>query len=242
MDRLLSLPLALLGIVLGVRLLVLARRPREVPELLLGFFFLCGAPAVWLRLTVQYRPLESDYLRALAVLSSLGTSIAAMVLYIFTYRTFRSRVRWARVLTLIGIVALTAGLGIDVHAVLLLGHVELRLSIALPRLVCLSWTACESTRCYLMMRRRSRFKLADPVVANRFLLYALWTGALATVPGWLATVELLALAHADINWQRTFTILGVASGAIALIAVYLNFWPPQPYLRWIRAQHEGDPQ
>ncbi len=110
-----------------------------------------------------------------------------------------------------------------------------RLSVVLPRFCGLAWSTYEAARCYAMMRRRQRFGLGDAIVTNRFLLYALWTGAYAALPALKTIVRLLALNGVD----------GVANAVCfaqhrqrprVLTAMCLNFYPARAYLSGCRAR------
>src|SRR5207248_2264029 len=71
---------------LGARLLMLAGRTRQLPELLVGLFFILLGPFGTLRLTVEN--LGVDHVRSLAAFSSLGVNTAIALVCVFTYRTF----------------------------------------------------------------------------------------------------------------------------------------------------------
>ena len=106
----------------------------------------------------------------------------------------------------------------------------------MPRLGCLAWSTVEALRCYLMMRRRSSFGLGDPVVKNRFLLYALWSGSLALVNLLKTVIRVLELQSVEIHWRAPVILLTLVSGAVMLVTMLLNFWPPKIYTRWLSRQ------
>jgi hypothetical protein len=224
---------------LGVRTLLQAWRTREVPELLVGAFFILLGPSAAVRLTIEQ--LQPDHARRLVAICSLPVSASMALACLFTYRTFRPGVAWAKALAAIGIASLAAGVWFEVNGLEFSAELEPRLSFLLPRALCLGWGTFEAARYHLMMRRRLKFGLADPVVANRFLLYALWTGSLALIPGFRTCVRLLELAHVEIEWRLPMQLMSVGAAGVMLAAMFLNFWPPQAYLRWLRRGHGGDP-
>lgn len=229
-----------LMLALGVRLLNLFRRTRYAPELYVGLFFLFAAPAGWLRLKVSASAAVDDEVRLLAAISAVLTHAAGIFLLVFTYRTFRQGVLWAKVLVVLGVVAVAAGCWIEVNGTAFRGELEPKLSFTLPRLGCLAWSTLEALRCYSMMRRRRGYGLGDPVVQNRFLLYTLWSGSLAIVNVLKTLVRMLDMQHVEVHWRAPVIILTLASGAIMLVTMMLNFWPPKAYVRWLsRAEGFG---
>jgi hypothetical protein len=221
--------------VLGMRLLWLAWRTRQLPELLVGLFFAIIGPFGALRVAVERW--DDDRALSLAALGELGVMSAMILVCLFTYRTFRRGVLWARVATLLVIFALTISYGIEVGGNAMLADFEPRLIVTLPRAACLGWSTYESLRCYRMMRRRISFGLADPVVANRFLLYALWTLSLATLPVLRTVTSGLELAHVQLPWRTPLQTLAIGAGLVMFAAMFLNFWPPRAYVRWIQRGH-----
>ena len=109
---------------LGLRLLNLYRRTRYMPELYVGLFFLFVAPAGWLRLKVSASAVIDDDIRRLAAISAVLTHVAAAFLLSFTYRTFRQGVFWAKCLVTGGLMALAAGLWIEVNGTAFLGEMS----------------------------------------------------------------------------------------------------------------------
>jgi hypothetical protein len=91
------------------------------------------------------------------------------------------------------------------------------------RSAALLWLFFESASYARSMRRRLRLGLADPIVANRFVLWAIWTGALALIPLFV------------LGLRAALAVLG-AGGATAVAAGWLAFFPPASYQRWIGAR------
>ena len=200
----------------GLRLLVIARRTRELPELLVGAFFVLLGPAGALRLTVE-RVLPDHVARASAI-AAVPMAAAFALSCVFTYRSFRHGVRWARALAALGVASIAATLLVEVHGVAFVADLEPRLGIVLPRALCLGWGAFEALRCHRMMQRRMLFGLGDPVLANRFLLYALWTGSLALIPTLRSVQVLLELAHVEFEWRAPLLLLSLVVGDDVMLA------------------------
>ena len=100
-------------------------------------------------------------------------------------------------------------------------------------LATLVWTGVESLLYADAMKRRLALGLVDPVVADRVRLWgiAMVLASLmsaATIAGQLIGIEIIA------------TIPGAAgiacTGVVAGGAIYLAFFPPQFYRRWITAR------
>ena len=92
------------------------------------------------------------------------------------------------------------------------------------------WCAAEAFRYYRLMVLRMRHGLADAVLANRFLLWG--------VASCLALLVVAAFDVADILGFLTpagdiLETLGSLLGAPATVLVWLTFFPPAAYRRYI---------
>jgi hypothetical protein len=240
-NSMLTLSLTVLGallFLLGARLLVLSWRTRQVPELLVGLFFVLLGPAGALRIMIEGHQIANE--RRVAAFAELFVIAGMSMVCVFTYFTFRRGVPWARAVTVLGVVALAISYYLEVDGVRFLAELEPRLTVTLPRAVVLGWSTWESLRCYLMMRRRLRFGLADPVVTNRFLLYALWTLSLAIFPSLRAVIRILELAHVQLEVRLMLQMLGLGIGLAMFVAIFLTFWPPGSYVRWLLRGQAGE--
>lgn len=101
------------------------------------------------------------------------------------------------------------------------------------------WGAWESFRYHARMRKRVRLGLADPLVANRFLLWALASLGTFTAT-WLASWAMVlpdpraAAPYQDLNYLTT-----AAVGICTVVAYLLAFLPPRAYRRWILERAPG---
>lgn len=235
-----ALASVVVSLVLGVRLLRLWSRSRRLPELAIGASFIAagvmgyiatvlGNPGtVGLPDTTAYRMMISGI-----ALISFGVALT----YFFVWKVFRPDAAWARVLFWIAAVALlltivpvSGGSGVvaEVSGSTMIGD--------LVRFGGGAWGACESLRYYGLMRKRMRLGLAEPVVANRFLLWgvaSLATGAIFLVT---STAVRLALSPADGSVTP-----GVMTGVslltlVTAISQWLAFLPPTRYTRWIESR------
>jgi hypothetical protein len=229
--------------VVGLRLLGLARRTRELPELAIGaglsLIGLIGMPLSALgRLPGQVGSTWGD--------ASFAVGIAAVhvgigLIFLFTWSVFRRGTRGGSLALWLSWTALAiAGVGMIVNGT---GETDFRLVLASTRpwalasvgliAVCFLWSGGESARFYAMLRRRLEFGLADPVVTNRFGLWAVAGAACALLCG----VLLGCLAAGMVVLQDTLPLTTCAlMGSLSSVAFYLSFLPPKQYLASVRAR------
>lgn len=226
----LSLAIALgLGL-LGLRLVWLAGRSGELPELVLGLFFISVGPLGFFpSFLVQIWPdPRPDYALLARATGATGRALAVALLCLFTWRVFRAGSGWAIALT--GAILLSL-LGGYAHSALVDGFASpttdsaswhLRMG---TRLLVVAWCTAEPLRFYSKARRRVALGLMSPLVANRFLLWSVWGGS-------CATVLLLGYAAAYSDWPSE-ALAGVraAAGLLAGGAIWLTFFPPVAYRR-----------
>jgi hypothetical protein len=176
----------LVSTALGVRLLRLSRRTREIPELAMGLaFLLCGgvgygqiiaAHGFW-----ETRPHLTPVLLASGYLM---VDLGAICLLLFTWWVFRRGRRLGRLL----LAALTATiLTAFVGQALVEGFAEPRMTggFAWVGIVGLGgsfvWPAAESLRYWAMLRRRERIGLADPALAHTFFWWGVGSASASAI-------------------------------------------------------------
>lgn len=234
------------GTLVGVRLLLLAHRTRSLPELLLG----AGLSS----LTFVTLPLIAVSLGARLGDTTLQTALFAtglvpvigfaMCLHAFTARVFRPGRLWATAaVVLSGVVASIGTVGTvagrlsawEADRVVALQWTALMVA---PFLAGMAWTGIESIVYHRRLRRRLALGLADPVVCNRFALWAI--GNLGAVVG-LSVM----LASMFVGWrvvEHPLPILGIAFAGLALSGSWsLAFLPPAAYLRRLRERAPTSP-
>ena len=238
---------AILGIMVGVRLLRLSRRTHQVPERSLGLalaltaglgYGLLMVGTIWRRTAGwDQAPDVTLWIIGLGwVFHNLGVSF----MLDFVRRVFRPGEAWAGVLQI--------GLNLALWGSWLLDAFHGGIGAAEPGTyywICFSvigtyplWTAVESFHYWGMMRKRVKLGLADPLVANRFLLWSIasfsslasiWT---VEIPSFLGYTRMSPEA---INLS-SFTMVGTSIFGIATICTYwLTFFPPA----WYRARFES---
>jgi hypothetical protein len=229
--------------VVGLRLLGLARRTRQLPELLVGVGFsligLLGYPLAML--SGFGRGAVSEVHVPVWITGVLLMDAGLACLYAFTARVFRAGRAWAAGFAgLLAAASVASALG-TCFALLAAPPEALSFRVA-PHWAALGqlassggfgWIGVESWLQLRMARRRQSLGLSDPVVANRFLLWVLF--AASTLGMNVANSCALAAgvsAVESVTVQAAMAVLGLAAST----CMYLAFLPPAAYLRWLAAR------
>jgi hypothetical protein len=235
-----GLSFVLASLVVGLRLLWLARRTRQLPELAIGLaLFLMGGIGYPLTAIARLAtPLPDAVRTGFFALSLLCAFVGTLSAALFNQRVFRPGRR-----TAVGVVI---GLGTAEMCFMLLETVSpglraaafyneglgLRLFTAMHG-VPLAWAAVESFSYAAKLGRRARLGLAEPVVADRMRLWgismlaALAINLASTITGFFG-IDLAATAGG--------ALLIAPLGLIAAGCTWLAFVPPAAYLRRVAAR------
>jgi hypothetical protein len=225
----------LASLVVGVRLIRLSHRTRQLPELLIGVGVLCIGPLGFGLSMIAALPGRSTILGATLVGSSfLGLFIGAASQYVFVWYVFRQHAAWARPLCVAAVLMLAGGYAGDILENGLInrsrGGVWFWLG-ALLRVGVLGWVAAESLVYYRRMRKRLALGLAEPVVTNRFLLWGLGSGS--AFAGSATAAAVIAVMGFSASGFAPLALLLSGLGALSAMAMLLAFLPPRRYRRWI---------
>jgi hypothetical protein len=169
---------------------------------------------------------------ALGIASRVGVAASVLCMIAFTRVTFRPDGSAARVVTWLLVGALLAGFfgsglagdWIGVRSDLAWLWLE-QCALVLG----LGWAALESGRYHLLMRRRVKLGLAEPLVANRFLLWSVYAGLFCL--GQLQWDISLVFYGA----VSTLDVLTVGMTVAAEAALFMAVFPPVWYARRVRA-------
>lgn len=231
-----------IGSLIGGRLLLVARQTRQPPELLIGIGIFVYASVALPSLLVMGLPgLSSEVTRVFQLMQQAAnfTSVAAILL--FTWRVFRPEAGWARLLVgasiALGLFASWGSVSIAPSAPSASAMPpEVRPYVSLMVAVwgvAFLWTGVESFRFHAKMRRRLLLGLGDPLVANRFLLWAIW-GVSCYV------LDLMNLAYnlAGLDFSRhPAPLLTICISCLVSSAVwYLAFFAPDGYARLVASR------
>lgn len=234
--------MALVGVVVGFRLLALAHRTRQLPETLMGLGLLIVA--------VVGGPLSGVARSPALIGSELGTTLFAVGLgcvqlgiacfYAFTWQVFRRD----STLALFFLVATCLALGATGHGLVATSigstmdevYANTRpFAMGVVGLVALSflWTAFESLAYYRKLARRLALGLAEPEVANRFWLWGV--GALGIASLCLGMLVPMSRGVPPLH-DPTLLIVMSAGSSVSTICWFFAFFPPKAYLERVRAQ------
>ncbi len=234
------------SLVVSVRLLLLARRTRQRPELFLGLGLL-GTAVLGYGVLIAAAILRGDQQafavtpldRTLQACGQLLHDAGVTMIVIFVVSTFRPQERWAKALAAVLLGALWGGtLGWELqNGFHFVGRgngfwwLKYATIWSYPL-----WTMVESYRYYALMRRRQAIGLADPLVTNRFLLWgsASLGTALAT---WTSSIGFFLPQRPEVVavWEPVIQIATATFGIATVALFYLTFFPPSWYRRKVVA-------
>jgi hypothetical protein len=233
----------LVSLAVGLRLLLLWKRTRELPELLIGIGVLGIGPVGFgcLMIGQLLGPSWPWLARTLVGAGMFAAGAGVVAKCVFNWRVYHPDkpklewLAWAAGLTLTGALIHSAWTSGFTDAAAVGVRYTLRQSLQVG---CLLWGSAEALRYWVMMRKRVRLGLADPVVANRFLMWGIGAGA----AGWGSFVGFVAqvisgVPSLQIPWV---TVSSSLHGLVAAVALSLAFLPPEAYRRFIAARAEID--
>jgi hypothetical protein len=225
--------------VVGVKLVLLWRRTRELPELLIGLGVLGIGPVGFGFLTVGELCVAGspDLARVLIGTGLLAMSVGSGAKFVFNWRVYHPQNAALKVFVVTACALLGVCLVWEWQATGFRTLVRpgpsyfLRISLQVG---CLLWGSSEALRYWDRMRRRMRLGLADPVVANRFLLWGIGAGAAGVGSAVGGSVQWWTqLAPIELPWVMLSSSL---HGLAAAVAMWLAFVPNAAYTRRIRAR------
>jgi hypothetical protein len=224
------------SLTVGVRLVALWWRNRQLPELLIGLGVLGIGPVGFGCITFG-QILDADFHAASRVVFAVGVFAAsggALAKYAFNHVVYHPGSR--AVLSLVYL----AGVGMLVCclwawvATGFSGAQEFDASYFVRTFLqvgCLLWGSIEALRYWRMMRRRLRLGLADPVVTNRFFMWGVGAGAAGVGTAIGVTAQLLiGRPPLEIPWV---TLSSSMHGLVAAVALWFAFLPTEAYTRFL---------
>jgi hypothetical protein len=219
----------------GGRLLWRGLKGGGVHERLLGVAYFNGGPLGYVPLIVVMLGLTPDaWTTPLRAFGQLNLAASAFALFLFNRLVFRPASNAWRLATGLACAALPVA-WIALFATGEFDGRQMGGSSAYwfdfwVRAAAYAWAGTESLMTYSRARRRLALGLADPVVANRFLL---WGIAMAAITGMFANtaVSLLILDGARGPGGLLFdSVLAVITSA----AMWVTFFPSRRYLAWVQ--------
>jgi len=232
---------ALVGTLVGLKLLLIAARNHKLPEFAVGAaLFSYAAVGQTALLISQALGEEASFgLRmGLTVLRILAFYVTLLGLSLFTWQVFGAESRWRQALaTGIAVIALiSVGLSIRVSWLQLGANVPApltgKISMTPLFVVGFGWVSLESLRYWVLMRKRRALGLADPVITNRFFVWGAGEGVSSLVVLVLFVVVVMRgqMSVTDPVVSGCVTLAGLVNALVW----WLSFAPPTAYLRWIQ--------
>jgi len=224
----------LIYIGLSFTLLRHASRNGQVPERLLGWAFLMYGLS-YMFFGLPSLPALVPYFSPFNFLGRIATGVGIVAVAWFTWLVFRKDAAWARWLV-IGCTLLTfGGLGIsawegDWDGLDPLNSVGFQLEW-LGETFPAIWVAVEGLLGYLGAKKRVKFDLCEPIVANRFMLWCFF--------GVMQTVSMLLYVWINIEYANHGAVSSLSDALIGMsemftiLTVWLAFFPPKLYRSWL---------
>ena len=220
--------------VVGARLLLLARRTRELPELAIAIAFLAGGVVgSLLGFVAMMNYVPAEYVVAVGVVSSAGVQVSTLAIAFFNWRVFRPHALWAAcIFATVCAIAVVAVLGrlLDTPESPR-GPVGFWSGMA-SVLVTYGWTTYEALHYHALLRRRLHLGLADAAVTQRILLWGIGSGCTTGVSLVTLGIRVAGLQTFPPAVQLVMYALGFATAA----AIWLAFFPPAIYRRRFQQQ------
>ncbi len=228
--------------VVGVRMLLLARRTHGRHELLIGAgMVLIGTIATPISVVSGFGKTVGEMSLPLWLLGTFVTQVGIASIYAFTWQVFRPNDAWGRGIVVAGVLFMVVGTAVAAHALAAAPRDASAPLTARNGLFvgmvgysgCFLWSAIEGLVQYANARKRMALGLADAVIANRFLLWGLF-GLSAT------GINVASIAGNAMGLDPTrspFILIPLgALGFCASVLMYLAFLPPAGYVAFVRAR------
>jgi len=230
-----------MALAVGVRLLLLFRRTRQLPELCIGLGVVLVA-GVGMPLSVLGRlphTVGTGFGNAVFAVGFSLTCVGISLMFAFNWRVFRAGSRWARnAMPAVAVTMVTLALGLirvasqgGTLAELVPRTRPWAMGVVAMLVLCFAWGGFESLRYHRLLRRRRALGLADPVVTNRFLLWGVadW----AAVVLCLSVIGFLQMGRAVLVDPLALCTMALC-GLVMSVTWYLTFFPPRVYLGLLR--------
>jgi len=220
-------------LIVGARLLRLGERTGEVPERLRGGTFLAMGVSAVLYVLPTFSRFESLW-TPLTFAGRVAFFPAVVMLALFTRRVFRPDPRWGAWLVWGTAILFVTGVGGSAWGGDWEGFsISNRwfwlewLGFTFP----FGWAGSEAFIQYRRARRRLDLGLCDPLICNRYLLWALF-GALQTCSS-LVLLPQYSEYETTSQFTATWDTLYGVSIIASIVMIWLVFFPPAFYRNWI---------
>jgi hypothetical protein len=218
----------------GIYLLQKAAKTRGRPEFYLGLALLCNGLS-YACSELPFIVNVEGFLEEFSYVGRIWAGVSSFTIALFTWRVFRSEAAWARNLVVIGATLILAGLAVsafegDWEGMTPLTYKGFWLDWA-GGLAPYVWLSFESSRQYLVARRRLPLGLIDPLVCNRFFLIALY-GMFASIT-YLLFLPMYIVYELHGAWSAGLDLSRGLIEIASLTALAISFYAPAFYRRWV---------
>jgi hypothetical protein len=213
----------LASLIIGVRILLLARRTLQLPELAMGLgLVLMGGLSypinVAARMSVDLSP---DTRVGMMILSQLLMWVGCVAIGIFNWRVFRPESWWPLGLLVTFASTMLVIFFIQCMTVGMFAFVDAREGVyrfnMVPQGVPYFWGFVESFLYHRKSRKRMQLGLASPLVTRRIGLWAITMGASTAINWFMITLEMLNIDSA------TAPIAGAFVGPVGMVCA-VSLW------------------
>jgi hypothetical protein len=224
------------SVFVGIRLVRLARRTREVPELMIGSCFLSGG-AIGYPASVAAMLMISKYpaaARPMAWANAVGLAVAAACILVAWWKIYHPASRWGPWIVsawsalLAAVCVMQIGRPVAEIAPGASAVGSLRAVVQGGAYAAIAWSGF---RYHALLRRRLRLGLADPAVANRIWL---WSIAASTVTLQYSYTLAVPWLNSLFDAAKVAPAFIGTLGVVIALCITHAFYPPRGYLRWIR--------
>ena len=220
------------SLVVGLRILSLARRTRQFPETAIGLSLVLagGVGTASTVIPIFFDALDPGSIELFNQFAIVVSHIGYALLYVFVWRVFRPAELWAAVLFGLCMTGLIVG-GVGMMIELVPGRplpgrgepgtLWFWLTLA-SRFVAYGWAAVESLRYHAMMKRRLALGLANEEVVDRFFY---WGVATVAVCGIWVNLASRAVFPDSIPVQATANFTTSMLGFVVAGSLFRAFFP-----------------
>lgn len=231
------------SLAIGVRLVALAGRTRRLPELLIGTAILCIGPTAMGSMMIARAIVASSpgASRALTAFGFAAIAFGATAASVFNWQVFRPERASARAWVFVTGALFTVAIASE--AALTRFADPMRpgaggLLVSTVSAANLLWGSGEALLYWRVMRRRLRLGLADPLVANRFLLWGVGIGA-AGVGSTVSLAAQLVTGRAMTD-MPAIMLSNSLHGLTAAVLMWVAFLPPAAWKRFVVESHRAE--
>ena len=225
------------SLAVGLRLLLVWWRTRELPEFALGFglFAMGGVGYPLMVAAVHGFGLSVPVREALLALQIALNVVGITAVAVFTRRVFRpaapaAGAAVAAIALALGGLAVWQGVSPGLWAYITDRAGAWNASAAVV-IATLTWSGLESLLYFAKLRRRARLGLADPLVTQRF---GLWGVSILTAGAISLAGHVLEMLGVPTVGSVVGALVVGPPGLVMSAALWMAFFPPAGYVRWVR--------